>query len=256
MQLRAWCMPMLVSCVYLFLYIPIIVLIIFSFNGGAYSIDWTGFSTRWYSALFHSSEAAIALINSVIVAFFSVILSVTLGSSYVFYASFSGLRFFSLFFYLSLAIPEIVVAAGLLSMFVVCGVPFGLITLITAHTILGLGYVIPIVGARLQELDTRLVEASYDLGATKSQTFWYIVLPFLAPSILAASLLVFIISLDDFILSFFCAGPSTQTLPVYLFSLIRAGASPMVNVISTLMLIVSACIIALFSWVEFGRERQ
>lgn len=254
--MRAWCMPTFVACVYLFLYIPIVVLIVFSFNAGAYSIDWTGFSLQWYTAVFHSYEAGSALINSLVVAVCSVILSVMLGSFYVFYSSFSGLHLFSLFFYLSLAIPEIVVAAGLLSMFVTLAVPFGLITLIIAHTILGLGYVIPIVGARLQELDARLLEASYDLGATKAQTFWYIVLPFLAPSLVAASLLVFIISLDDFILSFFCAGPSTQTLPVYLFSLIRAGASPMVNVISTLMLVVSACIVALFSWVEFGREQQ
>lgn len=150
--------------------------------------------------------------------------------------------------------PEIVLAAGLLSMFVFMGVPCGLITLIVAHTMLGLGYVIPVVQARLQELDTHLLEASYDLGATKWQTFRYIVLPFLAPSLVASSLLVFILSLDDFVLSFFCSGPATQTLPVYLFALIRAGASPMVNVISTLMLCVSACVVALFAWVEFGRE--
>jgi spermidine/putrescine transport system permease protein len=114
--------------------------------------------------------------------------------------------------------------------------------------------VIPVVGARLEELDQHLLEASYDLGATKFQTFRYIVLPFLAPSLLASALLVFILSLDDFVLSFFCSGPATQTLPVYLFALIRAGASPMVNVISTLMLLVSAAVVALFAWVEFGRR--
>ncbi len=140
-------------------------------------------------------------------------------------------------------------------MFVMLGVPCGLITLIIAHTILGLGFVIPVVSARLQELDGRLLEASYDLGATKFQTFRYIVLPFLSPSLIASALLVFILSLDDFILSFFCSGPATQTLPVYLFALIRAGASPMVNVISTLMLMVSATVVAIFSWVEFGRRQ-
>ncbi len=254
MVVRSVYMQLFVTSVYLFLYIPIIILIVFSFNAGVYSIDWMGFSAKWYMAVFSSPEAGTALLNSIMVAFFSVALSVTLGSLFVFYGPLSGLGSLSSFFYISLAIPEIVLAAGLLSMFVILGVPCGLVTLIVAHTILGLGYVIPIVGARLDELDNRLLEASYDLGATKFQTFRYIVLPFLGPSLVASALLVFILSLDDFILSFFCSGPSTQTLPVYLFALIRAGASPMVNVISTLMLLVSACVVALFSWVEFGRR--
>ena len=254
MVAHSWGMQLFVASVYLFLYIPIIILVLFSFNAGTYSIDWMGFSGKWYYAVFNSPEAGTALLNSLLVAFFSVFLSVTLGSLYVFYGPMAGLKRASSFFYLSLAVPEIVLAAGLLSMFVCMGIPCGLITLIVAHTILGLGYVIPIVGARLEELDSRLLEASYDLGATKFQTFRYIVLPFLSPSLIASALLVFILSLDDFILSFFCAGPAMQTLPVYLFALIRAGASPMVNVISTLMLIVSACIVAIFSWVEFKRR--
>lgn len=251
---RAWYMTCFTACVYLFLYIPILILIAFSFNEGMYSIDWLGFSTKWYSAVLNSPEVLTALVNSLIVAIFAVILSVSFGSCYVFYGPQVGLHRVSFLFYLSLAVPEIVLAAGLLSMFVVLGVPCGLVTLIVAHTILGLGFVIPVVTARLQELDRRLLEASYDLGATKFQTFRYIVLPFLSPSLIASALLVFILSLDDFILSFFCSGPSTQTLPVYLFALIRAGASPMVNVISTLMLLVSAAVVAIFSWVEFGRR--
>lgn len=254
MLTRPWYLQLFVLCVYLFLYVPIFILIAFSFNTGVYSIDWMGFSGKWYLAVFNSPEAGSALLNSLTVALFAVALSVTLGSLYVFYGPFAGLSSLSHLFYLSLAIPEIVLAAGLLSMFVLIGIPCGLVTLIAAHTILGLGYVIPLVNARLQELDAHLLEASYDLGATKFQTFRYIVLPFLSPSLLASALLVFILSLDDFILSFFCSGPSTQTLPVYLFALIRAGASPMVNVISTLMLLVSAGVVAMFSWVEFGRR--
>jgi spermidine/putrescine transport system permease protein len=251
---RAWYLQCFVTMIYLFLYLPIAILILFSFNAGLYSIDWLGFSTKWYSAVLHSPEVANALFNSLVVALCAVVLSVTLGACYVFYGPQVGLDKLASLFYLSLAVPEIVLAAGLLSMFVMFGVSCGLVTLVVAHTILGLGYVIPVIGARLQELDSKLLEASYDLGATKFQTFRYIVLPFLAPSLIASALLVFILSLDDFVLSFFCSGPSTQTLPVYLFALIRAGASPMVNVISTLMLVVSAAVVALFSWVEFGRK--
>jgi spermidine/putrescine transport system permease protein len=254
MAARSWPFCLFVYGVYLFLYLPIIILIIFSFNSGTYAIDWSGFSSHWYSAVFTSREFWYACMHSFMVAGSAVLLSVTLGSLYVCYAGVAGLHNFSALFYFALAVPEIVLAAGLMSMFVFLALPFGLITLIVGHTVLGLSYVVPIVSARYNELDIQLMEASYDLGATRAQTLRYIVFPFLAPSVLAAALFVFIISLDDFVLAFFCAGPTAQTLPLYLFALIRAGASPMVNVIATIMLIISALIIALFAWVEFGER--
>ena len=143
---------------------------------------------------------------------------------------------------------------SLISALYVVNFPLGLSVLIAAHTLIGISYVVPIVKARYQEMDHRLLEASYDLGATRTQTLRYIVLPFLLPSLIAASLLVFIVSFDDFILSFFCSGPAAQTLPVYLFALILAGATPLVNVISTLMLVTSAILVGLFAWVQFGRR--
>jgi spermidine/putrescine transport system permease protein len=243
-----------VACVYMFLYIPIIVLVIFSFNKGEYPTHWLGFTTQWYYAIVSSYEAHDALYNSLIVALTSVFLSVTLGSLYVFYGAPAGLSRYMPFFYMPLAVPEIVLAAGLISALYVLHVSLGLATLVIAHTLLGLSYVIPIVYARYQALDSRLLEASYDLGATRAQTLQYVVLPFLLPSLVAASLLVFIVSFDDFILSFFCAGPAAQTLPVYLFALILAGATPMVNVISTLMIITSALLIGLCGWFQFGRK--
>jgi spermidine/putrescine transport system permease protein len=243
-----------VTAVYLFLYIPIIVLIIFSFNRGEYPTHWLGFTTEWYKEIISSSEAYDALYNSFVVAFCSVILSVTLGALYVFYAASANLERFSPLFYITLAVPEIVLAAGLISALYVLNFPLGLSTLIAAHTLIGLSYVVPIVHARYQELDLGLLEASYDLGATRTQTLRYVVLPFLLPSLVAASLLVFIVSFDDFVLSFFCSGPAAQTLPVYLFALILAGATPLVNVISTLMLITSALLVGLFAWFQFGRR--
>jgi spermidine/putrescine transport system permease protein len=243
-----------ILAVYLFLYIPIIVLIIFSFNQGEYPTHWLGFTTKWYHVVVASSEAYDALYNSLIVAFCSVLLSVTLGSLYVFYGTSAGLARLSPLFYITLAVPEIVLAAGLISALYVVNFPLGLSVLIAAHTLIGISYVVPIVKARYQEMDHRLLEASYDLGATRTQTLRYVVLPFLLPSLIAASLLVFIVSFDDFILSFFCSGPAAQTLPVYLFALILAGATPLVNVISTLMLVTSAILVGLFAWVQFGRR--
>ena len=129
-------------------------------------------------------------------------------------------------------------------------------TIIAGHTLLGLGYVIPILYDRFIELDESLIEASYDLGATKRQTFFSVVLPLLAPAMIASGLLVFIISLDDFVISFFCAGASVQTLPLYIFSVIRTGASPMINALSTIMLIVSSFLVLLLSFVQVKKMRS
>lgn len=240
-------LPLATACVYLFLYVPIIILILFSFNKSAIPFEWEGFSLRWYKELLSSTELLAALKNSLIVAFSSVFLSVTLGLLCVFYSAKSRLSNFFVLFYLSLAVPEIVLAVGLLSLFSWCAVPLGLTTLIAGHTLIGLGYAIPILHNRFAELDPRLIEASMDLGATQAQTFWRIIVPLLAPALLAAALLVFVVSIDDFIVSFFCSGASEQTLPIYIFVLIRSGATPVVNALSTVLLVVSSFLVLLFS---------
>jgi len=236
-----------VGLMYLFLYAPIIMLIIFSFNAGESSIDWTGFSLRWYQELWESPDILDALYNSLIVAFSSVVLSLIMGVLIVYYAERNFLDKILPLFYISLAIPEIVLAVGLLSLFSSMNIPLGFMTLIVGHTVIGLGYVVPIVYVRYTELDYRLTEASLDLGATQSQTFWRIILPLLSPALFASGLLVFIISLDDFIFSFFCSGASVQTLPLLIFSIIRAGASPLVNALSTMLLVISSLVVLLYS---------
>jgi spermidine/putrescine transport system permease protein len=236
-----------VAAVYVFLYMPIIILILFSFNNSLFPYAWKGFTLRWYAALWESTEVWDALKNSLIVALSAVFLSVSSGVSAIYYSSRSWLARCLVLFYGTLAVPEIVVAAGLLSVFVFMYVPLGLTTLIVAHTLVGLGYVIPLVHTRFLELNYALTEASLDLGASRTQTFFAIILPLLSPVIIAASLLVFVISLDDFLLSFFCAGATTQTLPMYIFSMIRSGATPTVNALSTLLLLVSSLLVMIFS---------
>jgi spermidine/putrescine transport system permease protein len=133
-------------------------------------------------------------------------------------------------------------------------VPLGLTTLIVGHTLVGLGFVVPIVYNRFAEIDQRLIEASLDLGATYWQTFFKIVLPLLRPALIAAGLLVFIISLDDFLVAFFCASADSQTLSLYIFSMVRAGLSPLVNALSTFLLLVSCLFVLLFSLISQKRE--
>ena len=251
----AYVIPIIVAALYLFLYIPIFVLIVFSFNDNAFTCAWSSFTTHWYYDLFASEEVWYALKNSLIIALSSVFLSLTIGSSLIFFGSRTIVKRLLPLFYGSLAMPEIVLAAGLLLFFAFFAVPLGAMTLIAGHTLLGLGYVIPIVYDRFVELDESLIEASYDLGATQRQTFFSIVLPLLMPALMASGLLVFIISLDDFLISFFCAGASVQTLPLYIFAVIRTGASPMINALSTLMLIVSSLCVLLFSFLHVKKLR-
>jgi len=246
-------LPIAVTGIYLFLYIPIFVLVLFSFNDNPFTCAWTFFTTHWYYDLFASTEVWHALKNSLIIATTSVALSLTIGSSLVFFGSRESVQRLLLLFYGSLAMPEIVLAVGLLSLFSFFAIPLGSITLIVGHTLLGLGYVIPIVHSRFIELDESLIEASYDLGATQRQTFFRVVLPLLMPALIASGLLVFIISLDDFIISFFCAGASVQTLPLYIFAVIRTGASPMINALSTIMLICSSFFVVLLSFLHIKR---
>jgi len=240
-------LSLFVMGMYLFLYVPIIILVLFSFNNSLLPYEWKGLTFHWYDYLWQSAEIWQALTNSLIVAMASVALSISMGVALVYYSSRSALARSLVLFYGTLAVPEIVLSAGLLTIFLVGSVPLGLTTLIAAHTLLGLGYVVPIVHGRFQELDYALVEASLDLGATHTQTFFNVILPLLFPVITAAALLVFIISLDDFLLSFFCAGVSIQTLPMYIFSMIRAGATPMVNALSTVLLLVSGLLVLFFS---------
>lgn len=241
-----WLVPCITGGMYLFLYAPIAILIVISFNASQYSRQWTGFSLKWYYAVFQSAEVWDAVYNSLVVATVAVVLSISMGVALVLYAARTRLRHTFVLFYGSLAVPEIMVAAGLLTVFAFCTIPFSLFTIIIGHTLLGLGYVVPIVYDRFRSLDYRLMEASLDLGATKSQTLFKIIIPLLMPAIAGAALLVFIVSLDDFLIAFFCSASSAQTLPIFLFSMIRAGEYTLVNAISVVLLCATVLLVGIF----------
>ncbi len=243
-------LPFTVMMAYLFLYIPIVVVIIFSFNNNQYAYNWVLFTTKWYTGLLEEVEVWEALRNSLIVATSSVTLSLVLGTLFIFYSTHTVLNRMIVLFYINLAAPEIVLAVGLVSFFSFFSVPLGLTTLIAGHTLIGLGYVVPIMSTRFNELSDQYIEASLDLGASRTQTLFRVILPLLSPALMASALLVFIISLDDFVLSFFCSGPSAPTLPIYIYALLRSGASPMVGALSAFLLVISSLMITLFSLVR------
>lgn len=237
----------LVASTYLFLYVPLIVLLVFSFNTEPFPSPWKGFTWKWYVELFHTAPLWDSFCNSLIVATSSTLISLTMGVFLIFYAAQGGRigKFLNLF-YGNVIVPETVLAVGLLSFFSLVCIPLGLTTLILAHTVLGLGLVIPICYARFLELDQRMTEASLVLGATPFQTFFKITLPLLRPALLATGLLIFIISFDDFILSYFCAGSTSQTLSLYILSMLRSGISPIVNALTAVLLILSSLLVGVF----------
>ncbi|MBM3892891.1 ABC transporter permease [Candidatus Dependentiae bacterium] len=239
-------MPLMVAVAYLFLYLPIFVLVLFSFNNANCSVAWAGFSLKWYQKLVSSPEILDALQASLIVALSTTFLSLLIGTCFIVASRWGGRSsLFSNVFYVNILLPEIVLAIGILSIFTFFQLPLGYGSLIAGHTLLGLGFVIPIVRARFCELDPVLTEASLDMGATYWQTFLHVLIPLLMPSLLASGLLVFTLSMDDFLISFFCSGPTVQTLSVYVYSMIRTGVDPMINAISTCFLVISSLLVFL-----------
>ncbi|MCI5052875.1 MAG: ABC transporter permease [Simkaniaceae bacterium] len=238
---------MIAVLTYLFLYLPIVILIIFSFNTATFPAPLEGFTLKWYRELFSTPDLWHAFFNSLKVAVSSTMLSLTMGTLLI-YLQLRGGRIskFIPLFYGNLVIPESILAVSLIGFFALFHIPLGLTTLIVAHTILGLGFVVPILYLRYREIDPRLAEVSYVLGASPTKTFFKIILPMLKPALIASGLLVFVISFDDFILSYFCSGTCFETLSLYLVSSIRFGISPVVNALAAILLILTSLLTVLF----------
>lgn len=238
--------PLFIFAFYAFLYLPIVILVLFSFNNSSMATQWSGFTLQWYKKLCVTPEIMRAVWTSVVVAVSATFLSVGMGTALVFASRWWRPRFLFKIFYITIALPEIIMALGLLSFFTFFKIPLGYASLIVGHTLLGLGFVIPIVRARFVELDPILTEASADLGATPLQTFKKVIIPLLLPSILASSLLVFTLSLDDFFIAFFCSGTGVETLSLYVYLRVREGIDPSINALAACLLAMSSlCIVVL-----------
>jgi len=232
--------------VFFFLYLPIIILLVFSFNTREFPAPWEGFSLKWYYELFHTPEIWVAFFNSCIVGIASTFICLTLAVFMIYFLASGGkIGKFIPIFYGNLIIPETVLAVGLLSYFSLMHIPLGLLTIIVAHTLVGLGFTIPILYIRYRELDPKIFEASQTLGASHKQTFTKISLPLMTPALIATGLVTFILSFDDFILAYFTSG-SSLTLSLYLLSSIRYGISPIINALASILLIITCTLVFLF----------
>lgn len=246
--------PIMVCFVYFFLYLPIVLLAVFSFNHAQFPVEWTGFSLRWYQALWDNPEVLDAAKNSLIIGIISTVMSVTFGTAFVFASKWwKSQRWFNIF-YANILLPDIVLAIGILSLFSFFSIPVGYVSLISGHTLIGLGFVVPILKARFSELDPVLTEASLDLGATHLQTFIKVILPLMKPALVASMLLAFTLSLDDFLIAFFCSGSTVQTLSVYVYSKARTGIDPSINALSALFLMVSSILVLLLCFLKVAEQ--
>jgi ABC-type spermidine/putrescine transport system permease subunit II len=232
----------------LFLYLPIAVLIIYSFNAAKLAMAWQGFSLQWYAALARDHALMVACRNSILIAAVSTGVATLLGVSVAIGLERLPRRLRAWLdgaFLLPLVIPEIMMGVALLLFFVLIKVPLGLLTVTIGHAAFNLPVVLLIVRSRLRRLDPRLEEAARDLGATPWQAFRRVTLPLLRPAIIGAALLAFTVSLDDFVVTFFTAGPGATTLPLKVYSMIRTGISPEINALSAILVVASMCLVGL-----------
>lgn len=240
-----------------FLYVPILVLVVLSFNSGQSATLWESFSLKWYSVVADDPEILRAAKNSLIVASLATIISTTLATLAALGMrgrTFRGQGLMSGVLGLPLLVPEIVTAVATLMFFAFIGLKLSLFTILLAHVVFCIPFAYLPIRARLEGMDPRLAEAAADLYASPWKTFWKVTFPLLMPGILSGAMLAFIISMDDFVITYFVAGAGATTLPVYIFSSIRMGISPKINAISSIILLISIAFVALSYYV--GQRRR
>ena len=231
-----------------FLYLPLLILALYSFNESRINAVWSGFTFDWYLSLFKNRRVLEALTNSLIVAVASTLVSTILGTTaaialnkyqYKYKNVINGLL------YLPILIPEIVMGLSLLVLFSQVHIPLGKTSLILAHITFCVSFVVITVNARLEGMRPELEQAAMDLYATPFQTFRYVTLPLAMPGIVAGALMAFTLSIDDFIISFFVAGPNSTTLPLYIYAMVKRGISPEINALSTLLMLATIVLVVL-----------
>jgi spermidine/putrescine transport system permease protein len=227
------------ALVYLFLWVPIVVLAVFSFNAGRQTAVWRGVTLDWYRRLLANDALLASVRNSLLAAALTTLIATAIGTLAALALRRTGLpgkgATLALLF-LPMVIPEVVLGAALLTFFGAVGLRLSLVTVVIAHVVFSVSYVALVVRARLAGLDPALEEAARDLGAGPFETFRRVTLPLIFPGIAASALLVFTLSIDDYVVTSFVAGVGATTLPLHVYSMLRVGVTPEVNAVSTLLL--------------------
>jgi spermidine/putrescine transport system permease protein len=245
--------------IFFLMYLPIAVVVVFSFNESKLPVKLTGFSLQWYEKLFHDHAMMEALGNSLILAFLSCLISAVIGTlgavglSRIHWKSKGVLEYISI---LPLMIPEIILGMVLMAFFYLLGLPFGMLTLLIGHTVFCVPYILMEVKARLVGMDPSLEEAARDLGASPFRAFLDITLPLIMPAVVSGSLLAFAMSMDDVVISIFINGPRLSTLPIKVYTQLKTGVTPEINALCTLMLAVTLILLLIYSLVTKRRGKN
>lgn len=227
------------GAVILFIYLPIFFVVLYSFNESKSTAIWGGFSLKWYEELFRSRDLMEALRNSLVLGVLSCAVSAVIGTIGAVGMARSHFKSKGVMEYLSslpIMIPEIILGMVFMAFFSLLNLPFGMVTLVIAHTAFCIPYILMMVKARLAGMDKSLEEAARDLGATPVRTFFDVTLPLLMPAVMSGSLLAFAMSLDDVVISIFVNGPRLSTLPIKVYTQMKFGVTPEINALCTIML--------------------
>ncbi len=234
--------------VYAFLYLPLTIVVVYSFNDSRLNAEWVGFTLHWYQVLVHDKEMLLAAGNSLFIAMVSSLTATLLGTMAGIAMHRYQLKLLTFMVLTPVAMPEILLGVSLLLFFIqVLNLTLGLLSIVLAHITFSIGFVAVIVRARLAGMDESLFEAARDLGASPWETFRYITFPLILPAVIAGGLMAFTLSIDDFVITFFTAGVGVQTLPLRIYSMIKIAVTPEVNAVSTLLMLLTLTLILLAS---------
>ena len=235
---------------YAFLYIPLVIVVVYSFNDSRLNAEWVGFTFGWYAKLFHNEEMLTAAGNSLLIALVASLASTLLGTMAGVAMYRYKTRILPVLVLAPIAIPEILMGVSLLIFFVLLNFTLGLVSVALAHIAFCIGFVAIVVRARLAGMDESLTEAARDCGASPWQAFRHVTLPLIMPGVVAGALMAFTLSIDDFVITFFTAGAGTVTLPLQIYSMIKIAVTPEVNAVSTLLMLLTLVLIVIASKVS------
>ncbi len=245
---RGWSLWVAALAVYAFLYLPLTIVVVYSFNDSRLNAEWVGFTWHWYQVLLHDEEMLLAAGNSLFIALVSSLVATLLGTMAGIAMHRYQLKSLTFMVMTPVAMPEILLGVSLLLFFIqVLNLTLGLLSIVFAHITFSIGFVAVIVRARLAGMDESLFEAARDLGASPWETFRYITFPLILPAVIAGGLMAFTLSIDDFVITFFTAGVGVQTLPLRIYSMIKIAVTPEVNAVSTLLMLLTLTMIVLAS---------
>lgn len=239
------------AAVYAFLYIPLIIVVLYSFNDSRLNAEWVGFTLHWYKTLFNNTEMLTAARNSLVIALSASLGATVLGTMAGLAIHRYRLKVLPILVFTPVAMPEILLGVSLLLLFLqVLNLTLGMVSIIIAHTTFCIGFVAIIVRARLQGMDESIFEAARDLGATPWQTFRLVTLPLIMPAVVAGALMSFTLSIDDFVITFFTKGVGEPILPIQIYTMIKVAVTPEVNAISTLLMLLTLGMIIIATRLE------